>query len=260
MPQFDAANVKRTMESFGFKPTDAEVAQFTGIDFVGGGAAIANYVNTRTQQLQAEANNPLKEFMAQETTRRADFEKQSTQLYDQLQQTISAAPKLFGSLTPEQIQAYIAPITQASKEGSSNLEGDYARRGITGSSIEANALADMQRKYQENVLSQGLTIGMNEQQTAVNAIQNRLTQLFGAASQGTNLLGSAASNLTTDQFNNMNSITQLPLYLQAANQQLIASRKASEPGKQSWMDDLNKDLTTTKNILDTGTKVASLFI
>jgi hypothetical protein len=261
MPQYSSPDIRKVMESFGFHPTDAEVAQFEGIDVVGGGAAIANYVNTRTQQLQAEANNPLKTYMEQETARRADFEKQSTQLYDQLQQTISAAPKLFGSLTPEQIQAYIAPITQAAKEGSAGLEGDMARRGIAGSSIEANALADAQRKYQENILSQGLTIGMNEQNTAANAIQNRLSQLFGAAGNTTSLLGSAATNLTSQQFGDTQSITQLPLFLQAANQAMIAAKKSGEgaTGLGSWLPDVNSALNTTNTLLNLGKSATSTF-
>ncbi len=242
--------IKEIFQQFGLKdPTPAEIGMFSQTSLNGGiaSSAIANYVNTKNAQMKAEADNPLKQFMEEEKVRRADFESKANGLYQQLQETISAAPKLFGNLTPEQINQYIAPITQAARDGSANLEGDFARRNIAGSSIEANALADAHRKYQENLLQTGLGLGMQTQQAEATGIQNRLNQLFGASGQSTNLLGSSASQLTADQQNNLQSITQLPLFLNAMGAQ-----------QKALLDDYNsKNKTSLSGAIQGGIAGAS---
>lgn len=259
MAHYSADDVKKDLMAFGLpEPTAAEIGMFTGLDTIGGSgqAAIANYAHTKSEQIKAEATNPLKLFLDQEKTRRAGFEDQANGLYAKLQDTISAAPKLFGNLTPDQIQQYIAPINQAAKAGSANLEGDYARRGITGSNIEANALSDAQRKYQENILATGLNLGMNTQQAQASAIQNRINQLFGASGQSSNLLGAGMGQLSTEQQNNLQQITQLPLFLRAMNNQDVLFNKQMNDGPSFW-DKFDRGINTTNNLINLGQSAAS---
>jgi hypothetical protein len=247
MPQISKEDVAKTFKSYGIDLSPAEVDIFAGSDSGPSLAqAMANFANTKSQQLKLEASNPLKTFLEEEKQRRVQYQSQAEILYKQLQDTISAAPKLFGGLTSEQVQQYIAPIAQATREGSANLEGNFARRGIAGSSIEANALADAQRKYQENVLNTGLNVGMNTQQAQASAIQNRINKLFGQTSQSTGLLGSGAEKLTSDMYSNMNTLTTLPYFLKAMQQQEALFNKQME-GPGLW-DKIDRGINTASNV------------
>lgn len=249
MPQISPEDVAATFKSYGLDLSPAEIGIFAGSNSGPELAqAMANFAATKTAQIKAEANNPLKDFLDSEKTRRADFETKANDLYGKLQDTISAAPKLFGNLSPDQIDQYIAPITQAAREGSANLEGDYARRNIAGSSIEANALADANRKYRENVLNTGLNLGMQTQQAQAAAMQQRINQLFGASGQSSNLIGGGAGQLTTDQMNNMHTITQLPYFLQAMMQQQELFKKQME-GPSLW-DKIDRGINTGSNLFN----------
>lgn len=257
MPQISPGDVVSTFKSYGVDLTPAEVNLFAGQDSGPGLAqAMASFAQTKTEQMKQEANNPLKTFLDDEKVRRQGFEDKANGLYSQLQDTISAAPKLFGNLSPDQINQYLAPITQAAKEGSANLQGDFARRNIAGSSIEANALADAQRKYQENILSTGLNLGMNTQQAQASAIQNRINQLFGASGQSSGLMGSGAGQLNTEQMTNMQNITQLPLFLQAMMQQRQLFDKQMNEGPSLW-DKIDRGINTGNNLFGIGKNIAS---
>lgn len=259
-------NISEIARGFGLNLTESEAQSLQGAfassndaaSKAAGVSAIANYVNTKTAQMKAEADNPLKKFMEDEKVRRSDFETKANDLYSKLQDTISAAPKLFGNLSPEQIDQYIAPITRAAREGSANLEGDFARRNIAGSSIEAGALSDANRKYKENVLNTGLNLGLNTQQAQASAIQQRINQLFGASGQSSNLIGSGSSQLATDQMNNMQSITQLPYFLQAMNQQRALFDDQMNSGPSLW-DNIDRGINTTNNLVNLGTSAVKKF-
>lgn len=247
MPQFNEQEVKDWFGKFGYTDfTPAEITQFVGMDYIGGGSQIANYVQTKTEQKKAEANNPLKLFVEEEKVRRKDFELKAENLYTQLQETLSAAPKLFGNLSPEQIGQYIAPIAQATRENSALLEGDFARRGITGSNIEANAMADAARKYQQAVLKTGLELGLNTQGAQASAIQSRLAQMFGSAGQASSLLGAGSGGLTDMQMKNMEYITQLPHFLRALNQQGVLFDKAMQ--KPNWLQNLGGNINDFRTV------------
>jgi len=257
VPQFNKNQVADIFKQFGIEPSSAELGMFEGLDFIGGGNAIATYVNAKTEQAKQEANNPLTQFLAEEKTRRTDFETRANDLYTQLQNTINSAPKLFGNLTPEQIDQYIAPITQAAKEGSANLEGDFARRNLAGSSIEANALTDANRKYNETVLNTGLNLGLQTQQASANAIQQRINQLMSSSGQSSSLLAGGASQLSDQSFKNMQDITQLPNFLRAqAQQALLFSQQQNERGPSLW-DNIDRGINTTNSLFTLGKNAAA---
>lgn len=86
-------------------------------------------------------------------------------------------------MTPDQIQQYIAPITQATQQQLGQVTGQMASRGLGGSSIEANAMAQNQALYQQNVLQTGLGIGQQQQQNQANALIGLGGQQFGAGQQ-----------------------------------------------------------------------------
>lgn len=210
-PNSDVANrsawLSNVFQSFGYTPTAEELQSFMGIaggtvnDLTRGRTMVANYVNTVRQMQDANANDPSKQILADEKgffndtqAKAAGFIKDSQGLYQQAKDLSSQAPKLFGSMTPEQIDAYLAPLKNELDAGKADTEGASARRGLAGSSTELNALAGADAVYKENVIKSGLDIGLQEQQqqealltgeagTLMNSGITELGQLPGISNQ-----------------------------------------------------------------------------
>jgi hypothetical protein len=183
------ANIVNRFLDMGYQPTEEEVQALVpaakGVGgFEAGASAVANYVQAMRQL------GPAQDFIKGNLL----SEQEASKMYDDLSKVqlqggdeayqkaadlYSQAPKLFGSMTADQIQAYIAPVTQATKETLGQIEGGAARRGLAGSSLEAQALAEQQRLYQQNVLSQGLGVGLDQQQR-----QAAILQALGGAKYG----------------------------------------------------------------------------
>ena len=144
MPQISQQDVLATLKAYGVaNPTDAEAALFTGMDTIGGsaGAAIAEYANYKKSESDRQASDPLVAYQQLEQQYATDSIAQANNLYGQLQDLQSSAPKLFGELTPDQINQYLAPLQTAFKQSVSQVQGVLASRGLGASSTEANALA-----------------------------------------------------------------------------------------------------------------------
>lgn len=225
-------------QSFGIKASPEEISAFANVYHSenGGNAlavnsAVSNYLQTKQRFQELNANDPTQQVMADEKgffnstqARAAGYEKDASGVYQQMKDLAGKAPQLFGNLTPEQIDQYLAPVTRAAKENSANLETAASRRGLAGSSTELQSLADANRAYKENVLSAGLTIGQQQQQQQLGIMGQRQSQLFASGENANamlpGILNSEAQlatnrqNQLTDQANYMN---QLPLFLASSN-------------------------------------------
>lgn len=246
-PYYQLRNViTQAFSSFGYTPSEEEIQQLIPIvNTQSGGAergtaAVANYVQTVRAQQERKKNDPLNQVIADEKGFFNDSQRQAKENEDKsqseqgrLESKLNEAPKLFGSLTPEQIDQYLAPTSRAAAESGARLEGDAARRGITGSSTEFQTLADNEKKYREDVLSQALQIGQQQQQLQAAAIQNNVTNLKGTATQFRGFMpgslqrqGVIAGQQSTAAQDDMNYLNQLPLYLRGLSAQEAAVNDA----------------------------------
>lgn len=269
MPQFNPDEVKMWFKNFGMDASPEEVAQFTGVDYIGGGSAIANYVSTKKAQAERQANDPMNKVLeaqrtfvsAQEALAKGDREAAAS-LYDQLGGVLKEAPQLFGNMTPDQIDQYIAPLSRQFKEADAVTQTGAAARGIPGSSIEANAREEQNRIYKENLLSTGLTVGMTQQQNRAKAIQDEINRRSGLTVTGTNaqaaglgLESGAAAHLSTLAANDQALLSSLPLYLRSYVAQALAAERAAQEKKKGIlgvMSDISTGMDLGQNIISLG--------
>lgn len=255
MPQYSNYDVETAFKNFGLSATPEEIAQFSGVDYVGGGTAIANYVQTKKSMLEREANDPLKKvleaqqtFTAAQQARAEGLTKESDALFTQLMGKLSEAPKLFGNLTPEQINTYMAPIK-------AQVEGDIARRGLAGSSTEINALT-------QNATKAGLDVGRELQTQQASALQNEIASKRGllsgavnATAQGLNMQGNTAGEISQGARDDERFLSSLPLYLRSYAAQELANWKAGQKQKKGilgTMSDISQGIDLAGNILSLG--------
>lgn len=234
---------RKAFESFGYTPTDEEVSSISnafGYGQARGVSAIASYVTAVKNMQNAEANNPLKQVFADEKGFFNDTQMKAGQTFDQAISTTKQPPKLFGGLTPEQIDQYLAPATQAARAGSANLEGAYARRGLAGSNVEANALADSNRQYKENVLSTGLQIGLSDQAKQQEMLANLSQLLYGQLPGLQGQIQGTAGTLSDQSRSDAALKSSLLPYFSASVQQnratddaMVAQRAAYNKASQS---------------------------
>jgi len=246
-PYYQLRNViTSAFSAFGYTPSEAEIEQLIPIvnTRTGGAergrAAVANYVQTVRIQQERKKNDPLNQVIADERGFFTDSQRQAQEYQDKaqgeqkrLEETIGAAPKLFGSLTEDQISQYLAPTDRAQKQASARLEGAAARRGIAGSSTEFQTLADSERQYREDVLNQALQLGIQLKQAQVNAIQGNVNNLTNTGSQFRGFLpgslqrqGAIAGQQSEMAFDEANYMSELPIYLRGISAQENAIAEA----------------------------------
>src|SRR6266478_3360015 len=105
-------NVVDLFKQFGYSPTQAEVTALGGTftsdnnaaSKRAGVSAISNYVLQKKAEAEREKNDPLLALQTKIDDSVTLMKNQVTGLQQQLQDTLSAAPQLFGNLTPDQIQ------------------------------------------------------------------------------------------------------------------------------------------------------------
>jgi hypothetical protein len=257
---FWRANIVNSFLEFGYYPTEAEVAQLIPTSageggFERGQSSVAQYVQARQDEIEQKENDPLKGFIEEEKVRRGEFEKQASDLYGQLQNVIKSSPQLFGSLSEDQIGTLLAPLQRAFQESGSQLEGALGRRNLTGSSIEANALAENERLYKQNVLATGLDLGLKQKDLEATAIRDRIGQLVNSASLGSQLMGQGFGQISSQELGTMQYLQQLPYFLRQSALQEQAFHKAME-GPSLW-DNIDRGIGTATNIFNLGKSVAS---
>ncbi len=265
MPQLNDSQVGDWFSKFGIKASPEEIHAFSGLDFVGGGEAIAQYVLTKKNIAEQQANDPLNKVMQAEQTfataqqaAAQGYGQKADELYGQLQQIMGQAPKLFGNLSTDQIDQYLAPLKTTFNAADAKVQTGAAARGLAGSSIESQTRADAGNTFKENVLSTGLTVGLNQQQQQEQAVQaeiQRQTGLLTGANSNTlnafSLAGGAAGQLSQGQQQSTALLSSLPSYLQAQNlQQLIAKdayTKSRGGGFMKTLGDINTGINVFKN-------------
>lgn len=226
---------------FGYKPDPAEIDLFDQILRVGGkgseGSArssVGAYVEAQKQISERRKNDPLNPYVKQEADRAKQYESLSQDAYDKLTQLYQTAPKLFGSMTPDQMDQYLAPLQDQYSRALSSVEGAFNRRGLVGSNIEASSLGEQDRLFKQNVLATGLQVGQQQQQDLGNAYQNRSAALLQGAQGAYNNQGNALSQLSKLSADEYSMLASLPSYLQGqALQQLLIQKQLNYSPKKN---------------------------
>ena len=187
-------NIEDVFKSFGYTPTQAEISAlapaFEGRTNVGqtGTSAVAEYV--QAHQALGDAQSAIKGNLLDEQTAAKNaqtlgqvLETQGQEAYDAAANVYAQSPKLFGSLTADQIGDFLAPAKAAFEQAQGKTSGDIASRGLGASSIEGGALGQNLTQFMQSVLSQGLSVGMTQQQNQAGVLQNKGSQLMGAGQQ-----------------------------------------------------------------------------
>lgn len=220
---------------FGYEPSAAEVDAFLVLaggspqDLQRGRSMIANYVHAVQTAQEANANDPTRQVLADEKgffnsqqQRAVTLEGSADQVYGELKSTFGQAPKLFGGLDESQIDQYLDPLKSSFAESGASTQTAAARRGLTGSSTELNAINENERKFKENVLKTGLDVGLSEQGVQRQILQNRINQLQADYQQAYGFLpgslarqGGIAQNIAASDMNTALLKGSLPLYLRS---------------------------------------------
>lgn len=234
---------------FGYYPTESEVASFMGT--TGGtnwetfsGAAVANYVNIQKAEIEREKNDPLAAFQKKMMDSADLYKTQVQGLYGQLQDTLGSAPQLFGNLTPDQIETYLAPLKRSFDTQLATVQSVMGSRGLSSSSSEINALAAAGEQFKEGVFQTGLGVGMQSQQEKAKAISNQINALLGLAGGEERLGGAAAGQRSSQNLGQSNLIQSLPFFFsQAAKEdQLFQQAQAKIGGFQDTFNQVTGDI------------------
>ena len=138
-PTIEESSVFTAFQNFGYTPTADEIGALTVADTGNADiltSAVGQYINYKQTQDAFAASDPLTALQKQMNDQITLNQNQVQGLYGQLQSTLSAAPELFGSLTPDQITTYLAPLQTAFQAQLSSVQGAMAARGVAGSSTE----------------------------------------------------------------------------------------------------------------------------
>lgn len=224
---------------FGYYPKESEIAALMGT--TGGtnwegfaASSVANYVNMQKAEIEREKNDPLAAFQRKMMDSADLYKTQVQGLYGQLQDTLGKAPELFGNLKPEQIDAYLAPLKRSFDTQLASVQGVLASRGMSGSSSEANALAQTGEQFKESALSTGLQVGMKSQSDKAAAIQNQINQLLGLAGGEEKSAGAAAAQRSQQGLGQSNLIQSLPFFFSQAAKEDQLYQKAMHPSDSTW--------------------------
>jgi hypothetical protein len=153
------------------------------------------------------------------------LEESGQAAYDQAAKIFTESPQLFGSLTPDQISQYLAPTQTAFNQAQAQTQTGEAAKGLGGSSIEGQAIGQQLSLFRQNVLSQGLQVGLTQQQQEAAALEASGSQQYAAGQQqyglGAQYAGLASGSATqntaiADQIASLPSQIQNQAYGQAA--------------------------------------------
>lgn len=235
MPQTSREDVIYTLKKYGItNPDPSEVDIFVGMDVVGGAAlaAISEYANFKKQEALREANDPLAAYQTLTQKMADDSISRAQNLYTQLQETLTEAPQLFGNLTPDQIQTYMAPLKTSFEQSLATAQTVMASRGMAASSTENAAIAAEQKKFQEGVFATGLDVGMKSQQAKAQSMQQQIAQLFGLGQFAQGEAGGAARQKSAQELYQSNLIASLPYFLRESGSQEAQSTLAAQRARE----------------------------
>jgi hypothetical protein len=183
-------NIEAIFQSFGYTPSQAEInalsPAFEGRTNVlqTGTSAVAEYVQAHQElagaQSQIQGNLLSEQEAAKNSQTLADVYASGGQAaYDAAAQVFTQAPKLFGSLTADQITQYLQPAQDAFNKAQGTTTGAMSARGLGGSSIESQALSQNLSQFMTQTLMTGLGIGQQQQANQAGVLQNKGAGLFG---------------------------------------------------------------------------------
>lgn len=195
---------------------------------------VGAFMNAVNQLNKAAANDPLQGILAQENAAIGSTGSQADMYAQEVQDVYKQAPKLFGSLTPDQIDQYLAPARSAFDYAEGKVQTDAAARGNTGSSLEANAMAGTDKQFKEGVLQQGLNVGMQEQQNLAQVIQNLYNQKLQQQSLLYGLQQQTGGAISAQNYQNAQFMAQLPLLLNSYASQQMQLRNQQNTSGGGW--------------------------
>ena len=245
-------DLNKIFAEFGYSPTQAEL---TSMQSAFGGAnnaatkaagvsAIGQYVNYMNQMKKFEESDPLTALQTRMNNMVDQNQAAVQNLSKQLQDTLSSAPQLFGSLAPDQIQEYLAPLKSSFDQPMASVQSTMASRGLGAGSTEANALAQTGQQFNQVVLQQGLNIGMTAQTNKANALQAQINNLFGQTGTAMSISGNAASQQSKQNLGTSQLIGSLPSVLsaQALQQGAFNTQATSGGGFQDTFNQVTGDI------------------
>jgi hypothetical protein len=254
-------NILDVFKQFGYYPSQAEInaiaPSFEGrYDITATGtSAVSQYVLQKQAEAEREKNDPLVALQTKMDDSVTLMKNQVHGLYGQLQDTLSAAPQLFGSLTPDQIQEYLAPLKTTFDKQMASVQGIIGSRGLAASSTENNALAETNKQFQEQVFSTGLGVGLDAQKNKATAIQQQINNLFGLTGTEEGISGAAAAQRSQQNLGQSNLIASLPFFLDqaAAQRSAMAEQEAKSGGFWDTFNKvtsgINKGVDTFQNLM-----------
>ena len=234
-------NITKMMESYGYYPTQEEAQALQG-SFTSdnnaaskavGASAVAQYVLSKKAEAERQKNDPLVALQKKMDESVTLMKNQVQGLQTQLSDTLSAAPQLFGSLTPDQIQQYLAPLKTSFDTQLSTLQTTMASRGLGASSTENNALAQTGQKFKEDVLATGLQVGQTQQTAKAKSIQDQINNLFGLTSTEEQISAGAAGQKSAQDLGQSNLVSSLPYFLSQDAYAKEQARLASSGGNKT---------------------------
>jgi hypothetical protein len=261
-------NIEDVFKSFGYTPSQAEIdalaPAFEGRTNVyqTGASAVAEYV--QAHQALGAAQSLIQGNLLDEQTaaKNADtlggvLEQGGQAAYQAAADVYTKAPQLFGALTADQITAYLKPAQDAFNKAQGATEGAQAARGLSGSSVEAQALDQNLVQFMSQTLSTGLGIGMTQQQNQASALQAKGGAMMSAGEQQFGLGVQDRSLATTSAGQNYGASRDIAGLAGSAVNQSIAQQaaiKALNPQEQSFGGKLASGFENiaTQDILNLG--------
>lgn len=227
--------VQRMFDSYGFTPDPGVVAALTSMVETDDQAGVASgtvgaYINAFNELQKAAANDPLQKLLVDEQAATSAAGASADQYATQLQDVYKQAPKLFGSMTPDQVDQYLAPLKSQFDYASGKVSGDAAARGNTGSSLEAVASAQTGEQFKQGVMSQGLQVGMTEQQNLAQMIQNLYNQKIAQQNLLYGLQQGTTGQLSQNKLQEAEFMAQLPILLGGQATQAAAMNQSKSGG------------------------------
>lgn len=245
-------NIEDVFKSFGYTPTQAEINALAPAFQVGtntgttGTSAVANYVIAHQQLAGAQSQiqgNLLSEQQAANANETLSniLEQHGEDAYKSASDIFTKAPQLFGSLTSDQVNTYLAPLKTQFDYATGATEGASNARGLAGSSINAAAQATGANQFKQSVLQAGLSVGQTQQQQQAALLQSLGQSLFGASASAKTAGVNYSSLANTSAGQNATLAGDISgLSGSAVNQALIqnSALRALNPKTQSFGDRL----------------------
>lgn len=231
--------VQRMFDSYGITPPPGVIDALTlniPTDDQQGMASyeVGSFVNAVNELNKAAAADPMSKILVDEQNALTSATGEADKYAGMVQDVYTNAPKLFGSMTPDQIDMYLAPMKRQFDYSFGAVQGAAAKRGNTGSSLEAQAMADSSKSFNEDVLSAGLNVGMTQQQNQAGQLENLFNQYMAMKNNMGGLIQGTGGMMSDQLYRNAQFMAQLPMLLNANATQQAQLLAAQSGSKTPW--------------------------